>query len=70
MSEKLKHIKIVLVGFRVGVENSVYYRKLETPSDPLLGKHLNIAFHDKNCDFVSIRKIDISQPSEEAAKHS
>ena len=57
MSEKLEDIMIVVVGFKVEKENSVLYRKLKTPSDSELGCLLNIAFHDKKCDFVSIRRI-------------
>ncbi len=57
MSEKLEEISIVVVGFKVEQENSVLYRKLKTPSDSELGCLLNIAFHDKKCDFVSIRRI-------------
>jgi len=57
MTEKLRHMIVVIVGFKVNVENSIYYHKLDTPSDSELGKHLNIAFHSKGCDFVSVRRI-------------
>ena len=57
MTEKLQNITIKIVGFRVGVDRAVYYKKLQTPSDPEFGKYMNIAFHDKSCDFVSVRKI-------------
>ena len=55
--EKLKEITIKIVGFRVGTDRAVYYKKLSTPNDSDFGKYMNVAFHDKNCDFVSVRKI-------------
>jgi len=56
-SEKLKEIKIVIVGFKVTEENSVLYKKLDTPDDSEFGKWLNKAFHEKGCDFVSVRRV-------------
>ena len=56
MSEKLRKMKIIIVGFKVSEERSVLYRKLDTPNDSELGALLNKAFHEYNCDFVSIRK--------------
>jgi hypothetical protein len=56
-SEKLKEITIVVVGFKVEQEHSVLYRKLKTPSDSELGCVLNFAFHDRECDFVSVRRV-------------
>jgi len=57
MTEKLQEITVKIVGFRVGVDRAVYYKKLQTPSDSEFGKYMNIAFHDKHCDFISVRKI-------------
>jgi len=65
MNEKLRNIKIVVVGFRVKEENSVFYKKLDNPSDRELGCCINVAFHTKNCDFVSVRAIE---KKEEKAK--
>ena len=55
--EKLEHITVKIVGFRVGVSNAVFYKKLDTPSDKDFGKWMNVAFHDKKCDFISVRRI-------------
>ena len=57
MTEKLKHISIKIVGFKVGVSRAVFYKKLDTPSDKDFGVAMNVAFHGKNCDFVSVRKV-------------
>lgn len=57
MTEKLEHITIKIVGFRVGVDRAVYFKKLETPSDTEFGKYMNVVFHSRKCDFVSVRKI-------------
>jgi len=57
LEEKLEHITVKIVGFRVGHDRAVFYKKLDTPSDKDFGKWMNIAFHDRNCDFISIRKI-------------
>ena len=57
MSDKLERVTIKIVGFRVGVVRAVYYKKLELPSDEEFGKYMNIAFHVKKCDFVSVRRI-------------
>ena len=57
MSDKLEHVTIKIVGFRVGMDRAVYYKKLEVPSDKEFGKYMNIAFHGKKCDFVSVRRI-------------
>jgi len=56
-ARELEHKTIKIVGFRVGVDRAVFYKKLETPNDKDFGKYMNIAFHDKKCDFVSVRKI-------------
>lgn len=57
-NEKLRPITIVIVGFQVQKDNSVVYKKLYLPSDKELGCALNKAFHDKNCDFISLRAIE------------
>lgn len=57
MSDKLKEITIKIVGFKVGVDRAVYYKKLDTPSDQDFGKYMNVAFHGHKCDFVSVRRI-------------
>lgn len=56
-NDKLEQITIKIVGFRVGVDRAVYYKKLELPNDADFGKYMNVAFHDRKCDFVSVRKI-------------
>jgi len=57
MTEKLEEITVKIVGFRVGVDRAVYYKKLKLPDDSEFGKYMNIAFHDKKCDFVSVRRL-------------
>ena len=55
--EKLKKVTIVVVGFKVQEENSIGYRKFDTPSDTQLGWFLNRLFHEKDADFISVRRI-------------
>jgi len=57
MDEKLEEITIKIVGFKVGVDKAVFYKKLKLPSDSELGKWMNIAFHSKKCDFISVRRV-------------
>lgn len=61
MNEKLKRIGIKIVGFKVGVDRAVFYRRLNTPNDRTFGEWMNCAFHQKGCDFVSVRKIDLGK---------
>lgn len=57
MSEKLEHISIRISGYKAGVDDCVFYKKLETPSDSQLGIAVNTALHDKKCDFINIRRV-------------
>jgi hypothetical protein len=58
MSERLRQITIIIVGFRVQEENSVLYKKLTLPNDQHLGAAINKAFHDLKCDFISLRAVE------------
>jgi len=51
----------VLVGFKVSEENSVYYKKCRSIEE--LKKALEVAFEEKDADFVSIRKVKKSAQS-------
>lgn len=59
--EKLKTLKLEIVGFKVGEAKAKWAWILNTPNDSTLGKYLNTAFHQKNCDFVTVRKIDLDK---------
>ena len=50
----MNYVKIV--GFKVGEDRAVFYKKLYRPNDQDFGKYMNIAFVKKGCDFVSVRK--------------
>jgi len=56
--DKPRNITIIIVGFQVQKENSVLYKKLYLPNDKELGATINKAFHDKKCDFISLRAIE------------
>jgi hypothetical protein len=56
-NEKLENITIVIVGFKVQTENSVFYKKMANPSERDLGVTINKALRDNKCDFLSIRAI-------------
>jgi hypothetical protein len=57
-------MKIVVVGFNVKMENSVFYEKLENPTAEKLGNIMFKAFMLKNCDFVSVRAIKTEKGAE------
>lgn len=56
--DTLRSITVVIVGFRVQEENSVFYKKLSTPNDRELRAEINKAFHFSRCDFISLRAIE------------
>jgi len=47
---------IVIVGFNIKEENSVYYSKVRKPTESELGRELMTAFR-RGSDFVSVRQV-------------
>ena len=54
---KLQRVKVVAVAFRVQVENSVAYKKVDTPDDAKIGEILNRMIHEDKADFISGRVV-------------
>ena len=50
-------MKIVVIGFKVNMEHSVFYEKVHEPTVEIMGNVMFKAFVLKDCDFVSVRRI-------------
>jgi len=59
VSDELRNVTVVVVGFRVDIENSIGYEKLRTPDDAELGAAINRLIHDHKADFLSVRAVEV-----------